>query len=92
VIDENGKRHFRSLIRDAKSAQQMFNYWRTTTTELVALAPKAPLGRRGKGVQHRSQLGYANTASHSKLMVPNGAQYPQRQPFAASRPARFRRP
>ena len=31
-----------SLIRDAKSAQQMFNYWRTTTTELIALAPKAP--------------------------------------------------
>ena len=42
VIDEKGQRHFRSLIRDAKSAQEMLNYWRTTTTELVALAPKSP--------------------------------------------------
>ena len=48
VIDEDGRRHFRSLIRDAKSAQQMFNYWRTTTTELVALAPKAPWIGRGE--------------------------------------------
>ena len=48
VIDEQGKRHFRSLIRDARSAQEMYNYWRTTTTELVALAPKAPwIGEEG---------------------------------------------
>lgn len=56
VIDEEGKRHFRSLIRDAKSAQQMFNYWRTTTTELVALAPKGAVYRRGARVRARSQL------------------------------------
>jgi hypothetical protein len=82
VIDENGKRHFRSLIRDAKSAQQMFNYWRTTTTELVALAPKAPWVGEEKAFSIDPNWDSANTASHSKLMVPNGAQYPQRQPFS----------
>jgi hypothetical protein len=38
----NGKRHFISLVRRAKDSQRMFNYWRTASTELVALAPKAP--------------------------------------------------
>jgi hypothetical protein len=40
IID--GKRHLKSLIHDAKDAQRMLNYWRTASTELVALAPKAP--------------------------------------------------
>src|SRR5690606_30246652 len=47
-VNVEGKRHFRSLIRDARDPQQMFNYWRTMATELVALAPKAPwVGRKG---------------------------------------------
>src|SRR5262249_13577298 len=41
-VNLEGKRIFRSLIRDAKDPQRMFNYWRTAATELVALAPKAP--------------------------------------------------
>jgi hypothetical protein len=82
VVDENGRRHFRSLIRDAKSAQQMFNYWRTTTTELVALAPKAPWVGEEKAFSIDPNWDTANTASHSKLMVPNGARFPERMPFA----------
>ena len=38
----DGHRHFRSLIRDARDPQVMFNFWRTASTELVALAPRAP--------------------------------------------------
>jgi hypothetical protein len=41
-INVNGKRHFQSLVRFAKDPARMFNYWRTASTELVALAPKAP--------------------------------------------------
>lgn len=33
---------YRSLIRYAKDAQRQYNYWQTTITEKVALAPKAP--------------------------------------------------
>lgn len=41
-IDINGKVFLRGLIRNAKDSQRMYNYWRTTATELVALAPRAP--------------------------------------------------
>jgi hypothetical protein len=81
VIDENGKRHFRSLIRDAKSAQQMFNYWRTTTTELVALAPKAPFIGEERAFELDPNWATANSQSHPYLMVPTGASLPQRQSF-----------
>jgi hypothetical protein len=82
VTAEDGKRHFRSLIRDAKSAQQMFNYWRTTTTELVALAPKAPFIGEERAFELDPKWSNANSQSHAYLMVPNGAPIPQRQPFA----------
>ncbi|MGH8574378.1 MAG: portal protein, partial [Gammaproteobacteria bacterium] len=82
VIDEDGKRHFRSLIRDARSAQQMFNYWRTTTTELIALAPKAPfIGPKGTFDGDPNWL-TANSQSHPYLEYENKGAAPQRQPFA----------
>lgn len=39
---EDGRLRGVSLIRDAKDPQRMYNYWQTTITEKVALAPKAP--------------------------------------------------
>jgi hypothetical protein len=82
VIDEEGKRHFRSLIRDAKSAQEMFNYWRTTTTEMIALAPKAPyVGEQG-AFDVDPNWAIANSATLSKLEYKKGSPVPQRQPFA----------
>lgn len=36
------KREFHSLIRQAKDAQRMYNYYSTTSTELTAMQPKAP--------------------------------------------------
>src|SRR3990167_366505 len=48
VVNEEGTRHFRSLIRDAKDAQRMFNYWRTASTEMVSRGPKTPfIGPKG---------------------------------------------
>lgn len=38
----NGQPIYRGLIRHAKDAQRMHNYWMTTVTERIALAPKAP--------------------------------------------------
>ncbi len=37
-----GERYLRSLIRFAKDPQRMYNYWRSASTELVALSPKSP--------------------------------------------------
>lgn len=36
------ERQFHSLIRQAKDAQRMYNYWKTCSTEMIALQPKAP--------------------------------------------------
>ena len=38
---------FRSLIHSAKDAQRQFNYWRSSATELVALAPRVPVVEAG---------------------------------------------
>jgi hypothetical protein len=77
----DGKRYFRSLIRDAKDPQRMFNYWRTTTTELVALAPKAPfIGKKGTFKTDAAKWATANTQSHS--VIEFDSEMPQRQPFA----------
>lgn len=78
----DGRRHFRSMIRDAKDPQTMFNFWRTASTELVALAPKAPfIGPAGFARGNEDKWGTANTRSHSYLEY-QGDQMPQRQPFA----------
>ncbi|MDD3183505.1 MAG: portal protein [Alphaproteobacteria bacterium] len=38
-----GERHLFSLIRKSKSAQRMFNYWKSLETELLMKAPQAPV-------------------------------------------------
>ncbi len=84
-VNVEGARHFRSLIRAAKDAQRMFNYWRTASTELVALAPKAPwIGRRGQFTTDAAKWSTANIENHAFIEYddPNGAGPPQRQPFA----------
>ena len=81
-VNFKGKRHFRSLVRGAKDAQRMFNYWRTTSTELVALAPKAPfIGRKGAFETDAQKWATANTQSHAFLEY-DGGEMPMRQPFA----------
>lgn len=80
-VNLEGKRILRSLIRGAKDPQRMFNYWRTTATEVVALAPKAPwVGRRG-AFDYDPRWATANSHSHAYLEY-DGPDMPQRQPFA----------
>jgi hypothetical protein len=75
-----GKRYFRSLIHNAIDAQRMYNYWRTTATELVALAPRVPwIGRKGTFDSDASRWASANTDSHAYLEYDGEA--PQRQPL-----------
>ena len=38
----DGKMIVSGIVRNAKDAQRMFNYWKSTETETLALAPKAP--------------------------------------------------
>jgi hypothetical protein len=84
-VNVEGARYFWSLIRGAKDAQRMFNYWRTATTELVALAPKAPfIGKRGQFTTDAAKWATANVENHAFIEYddPAGVGPPQRQPFA----------
>lgn len=75
-----GKRYFRSLIHNAIDAQRMYNYWRTTATELVALAPRVPfIGRKGTFDSDASRWATANTESHAYLEYDN--EPPERMPL-----------
>ena len=81
-VNVEGRRRLRSLVRDAKDPQRMFNYWRTTSTELVALAPKAPfIGPKGAFVTDAAKWAGANTDSHAYIEY-DGPTPPERQAFA----------
>jgi hypothetical protein len=78
-VNVEGKRHFRSLIRDAKDPQRMLNYWRTTATEMVALAPRVPyIGRKGSFQTDAVKWATANSKSHAYIEF-DGAEMPVRQ-------------
>lgn len=85
-FDIEGKRYFRSLIHNAVDAQRMFNFWRTHSTELVALAPKVPfIGPKGSFASDIDRWNTANTRTHAFLeydpVGAAGGAPPQRQPL-----------
>lgn len=84
-LNIEGERHFLSLVRFAKDPQMMFNFWRTASTELVALAPKIPfIGPRGSFNTDSGKWATANTDNHAYIEYDPiaGQAPPQRQPFA----------
>lgn len=81
-----GKRYWRSLIHNAKDAQLLHNVWRSTSTELVALAPRVPfIGPKGAFDSDIERWQTANTRSHPYLeydpVDKAGGKPPQRQPL-----------
>lgn len=78
-----GRRYYRSLIRDARDPQMMFNFWRSATTELVALAPRAPWVVQAGSIPDESKHKWdtANSRAHAYLEF-EGDVRPERQPFA----------
>lgn len=76
-----GKRYWKSMMHDAKDAQRMLNYWRTASTELVALAPKSPwIGPKGFANADVNKWATVNTKTYDYLEY-NGPVAPQRIPF-----------
>lgn len=41
-LNVDGKKIFESVIRHAKDSQKMYNYWASSETETITLAPRAP--------------------------------------------------
>jgi hypothetical protein len=82
-VNLEGKRYLRSLIRPAKDAMRNYNYWRTTMTEMIALAPRVPyIGRKGAFETDQSKWQTANSHSHAYIEY-DGDDAPERQQFAS---------
>ena len=78
----DGKRTFKSLIRDAKDAQREHNYWRSMAAETIALAPKVPfIGPEGAFDSDVEKWSTANDSSHAYIQY-KGQIPPQRQGYA----------
>lgn len=59
-----GKRKKYGLVRNAKDPQRMFNFWRTSLTESIALAPKAKwVMAEGQDEGHENDWALANIKS-----------------------------
>lgn len=64
----NGKRVLISLIRLAKDAQRMLNYYRSTEAEIYALQPKAPfIIAEGQAEGYEDEWNNANEENFSRL-------------------------
>ena len=68
IID--GKRVLAGVVRYAKDSQRMYNYWKSTETETIALAPKAPwIGYTGQFEGHEGKWNSANRINYPYLEV-----------------------
>lgn len=64
----DGKRKLESLIRYAKDAQKMRNYWKSAQTEAIALAPRAPFIVAKSQIKGFEKIwSTANTKNHAYL-------------------------
>jgi hypothetical protein len=83
-VFHGGKRHFISLTRAMMDSQKIYNYSRSTATELTSLAPRAPFIAE-KGAIHPNDFEdwrTANNRSHAVLEYMPGHQRPTREPFS----------
>lgn len=69
-VEVDGQIHISGLIRNAKDAQRMYNYWCSQEAEMLALAPKAPfIGYAGQFEGFESQWKTANINNWPYLEV-----------------------
>jgi len=65
-----GQIYISGLVRNAKDAQRMYNYWVSQEAEMLALAPKAPfIGYGGQFEGYEQQWKTANTTNWPYLEV-----------------------
>jgi hypothetical protein len=69
-FEVEGRMYLSGLVRNAKDAQRMYNYWVSQETEMLALAPKAPfIGYGGQFEGYEYQWKTANTNNWPYLEV-----------------------
>jgi hypothetical protein len=85
-----GRRILEGVVRHAKDPQRMYNYWSSSATETIALAPRAPwIGYEGQFAGHEKKWAQAATKNFAYLEVRpvtvdgKPAPLPQRNAFEA---------
>lgn len=69
-FEVDGKRYVSGIVRNAKDAQRMYNYWNSQEAEMLALAPKAPFIMYGGQVEgYEQKWKTANTIPYPYLEV-----------------------
>ena len=69
-FEVDGRMYVSGLVRNAKDAQRMYNYWVSQEAEMIALAPKAPfIGYGGQFEGYEQQWKTANTTNWPYLEV-----------------------
>jgi len=69
-FEVEGRLYISGLVRNAKDAQRMYNYWVSQEAEMLALAPKAPfIGYGGQFEGYEHQWKTANTSNWPYLEV-----------------------
>jgi hypothetical protein len=69
-FEVDGRMYVSGLVRNAKDAQRMYNYWVSQEAEMLALAPKAPfIGYAGQFEGFETQWKTANTQNWPYLEV-----------------------
>lgn len=69
-IDVNGKKVLESVTRYAKDSQRMYNYWSSSETEMIIMAPKTPhIGYEGQFEGHEDEWRRSNNENLAYLQV-----------------------
>ena len=69
-FEVDGRIYVSGIVRNAKDAQRMYNYWTSQEAEMLALAPKAPfIGYGGQFEGYEQQWKTANTTNWPYLEV-----------------------
>lgn len=69
-FEVDGQLYISGIVRNAKDAQRMYNYWTSQEAEMLALAPKAPfIGYGGQFEGYEQQWKTANTQNWPYLEV-----------------------
>lgn len=89
-LDIDGKLVLEGIVRHARDSQRMYNYWASSETETIALAPRAPfIGAEGQFEGHETAWQQANRKNQAYLQFKpvalNGTVMPapQRQVYEA---------
>ena len=69
-FEVDGRLYVSGIVRNAKDAQRMYNYWVSQEAEMIALAPKAPfIGYGGQFEGYEQQWKTANTTNWPYLEI-----------------------